>query len=203
MTARRDGKTLRSRRTNMTVVVEEVLMTAEEFLRLPADGKPKELVRGKVVRMNMPAPRHGEICGQVYYLMRRHLEEQSLGRVVCKDSGVVTEHDPDSVRGADVAFYSYNRVPPGPLPQGYLPVVPELVFEVRSPDDRWGRILAKVAEYLEAGVTIVCVLDQMTERCHVYRTDGDSQILPPEQELTLPDVLPEFRVLVRRFFEGA
>jgi len=200
---RHDGETLRSRRNNMTVVVEEVPMTAEEFLRLPADGKPKELVRGRVVLMNMPAPRHGEICGQVYYLMRRHLEERSLGRVVCNDSGVVTEHDPDSVRGADVAFYSYSRVPPGPLPQGYLPVVPELIFEVRSPTDRWGRVLSKVGEYLEAGVTVVCVLDQMTESCHVYRSNDPDQVFLSEQELIFPDVLPEFRVLVRRFFEGA
>jgi Uma2 family endonuclease len=185
----------------MTMAVEEALMTAEEFLRLPNDGKPKELKRGKVVLMHVPVPRHGQICGQVYYLLRRYLEDQALGHVVCNDSGVVTEHDPDTVRGADVVYYSYGRVAPGPFPQGYLPVVPELIFEVRSPTDRRGAILAKVAEYLEAGVGVVCVLDQMTERCQVYRSDEDVQIFAAEQELTLPDVLPEFRVVVRRFFE--
>jgi Uma2 family endonuclease len=80
-------------------------------------------------------------------------------------------------------------------------VVPELVFEVRSPTDRWGRILAKVSEYLEAGVTVVCVLDEMTDRCHVYRSEAPVQDLTPEEELTLPDILPEFRMVVRRFFE--
>ena len=50
------------------------------------------------------------------------------------------------------------------MPQGYLPVGAELVFEVRSPGDRWGRILGlKIGEYLEAGVKVVCVLDQMTD----------------------------------------
>jgi len=82
-----------------------------------------------------------------------------------------------------------------------LPVVPELVFEVRSPTDRWGPILAKVAEYLEAGVTVVCVLDQMTERCNLYRAEEAIEVFTAEQELTVPDVLPEFRVAVRRFFE--
>jgi Uma2 family endonuclease len=186
----------------MTVLVTGSLLTAEEFRRLPDDGKPKELKRGRVILMNLPAPRHGEICGQVYYLLRRHFEDRPLGRVVCNDSGVVTEHDPDTVRGPDVAFYSYSRVPPGPIPPGYLAVVPELVFEVRSPTDRWGPILAKVAEYLEAGVTVVCVLDEMTEKCHVYRSDDSAEVFPPEQELTIADVLPEFRVAVRQFFEG-
>ncbi|HEY7425483.1 MAG TPA: Uma2 family endonuclease [Gemmataceae bacterium] len=185
----------------MAVAVEKTLLTAEEFLRLPNDGRPRELVRGRIVYMNVPMPRHGQICGQVYYLLRRHLEEHPLGHVVCNDSGVQTERGPDTVRGADVAFYSYSRVPPGPLPQGYLPVVPELVFEVRSPTDRWGRILAKVAEYLEAGVTVVCVLDQMTEQGRVYRSDDPGQEFTAEQELTIPDVLPDFRVVVQRFFE--
>jgi Uma2 family endonuclease len=185
----------------MSVVVEEVLMTAEEFLRLPPDSRPRELVRGRVVYMNVPAPRHGQICGQVYYLLRRYLEDHPLGHAVCNDSGVRTQQSPDTVRGVDVAFFSYNRVPPGPLPQGYLPVVPELIFEVRSPTDRRGAILTKVGEYLEAGVRIVCVLDQMTERCHIYRSDEDVQVLTAEQELLLSDVLPEFRIVVRRFFE--
>ncbi len=185
----------------MNILAAKPLLSAEEFRRLPDDGRPKELKRGRVILMNLPAPRHGEICGQVYYLLRQHFDDRPLGRVVCNDSGVVTEHDPDTVRGPDVAFYSYSRVPPGPLPQGYLAVVPELVFEVRSPGDRWGRILAKVGEYLEAGVTVVCVLDQMTEQCHVYRSDEDIQVFTAEQEWSVPDVLPEFRLVVRRFFE--
>lgn len=185
----------------MATAVIETLLTAEEFRRLPDDGTPKELKRGRVILMNLPTPRHGQICGQVYYLLRQHLEDHPLGHLVSNDSGIITEHDPDTVRGADVAFYSYNRVPPGPMPQGYLSVVPELVFEIRSSGDRWGRILAKVSEYLEAGVTVVCVLDQMTERCHVYRNEEEIQVFLPEQELTIPDVLPEFRVIVRRFFE--
>ena len=87
--------------------------------------------------MNMPRPRHGQICARIVYLLERFQEDHPLGHVVSNDCGVVTEHNPDTVRGADVAFYSYGRVPPGPLPRGYLTVVPELVFEVRSPTDRW------------------------------------------------------------------
>jgi Uma2 family endonuclease len=181
--------------------VAERLLTAEEYGRLPDDGQPTELVRGRIVTLKMPFPRHGEICVQTAYLLRRHLDEKPLGRVVSNDSGVITERDPDTVRGADVAFYSYERVPRGPLPRRYLPVVPELVFEVRSPTDRWSQILAKVVEYLEAGVTLVCVLDEMTETARVYRADQPEHVFTADQELVLPEVLPDFRVPVRRFFE--
>ena len=75
--------------------------------------------------MNVPFPRHGQICTKIIRLLGNHVEEQKLGHVVANDSGVVTERGPDTVRGADVAYYSYRRVPPGPFPQrNYLTAVP-------------------------------------------------------------------------------
>jgi Uma2 family endonuclease len=177
------------------------LLTAAEYLALPENGQWTELVRGRVVTMNVPTPRHGEICAQTSYLLRRHLEVDPTGRIVCNDSGVLTERDPDTLRGADVAYYSYARVPRGPLPAGYLTVVPELLFEIRSTTDRWRDVLMKVNEYLHAGVSVVCVLDQQTESAHVFTADDAPRILTRDEELTFPGILGEFRVAVRRFFE--
>jgi len=179
----------------------EKLMTADEFLLLPDDGRPRELVRGRVVYMNVPWPRHGQICVKVVRFLANFVEERALGHVVGNDSGVRTERGPDTVRGADVAFYSFGRVPPGPFPEGYLPAAPELVFEVRSHTDRWPTVLAKVAEYLDAGVSVVCVLDDATETAHVYTADQSPRTVTADQKLALPDVLPGFEVVVRRFFQ--
>lgn len=182
------------------MVVGEVLYTAEEYHHLPDIGKPTELVRGKVVVMNVPYPRHGQICVTTVILLNDFLRNHNIGQVVANDSGVVTERDPDTVRGADVAFYSYSRVPKGPLPDEYLPLAPDLVFEVRSSGDRWRRILTKVAEYLNAGVTTVVVLDPSSESAYVYTSDEPQRIFAADQELALPEVLGEFRVVVREFF---
>jgi Uma2 family endonuclease len=177
------------------------LLTAEEYAKLPDEGIRTELVRGKVVEMNMPAPRHGEICINIAMQIAPHVRGQGLGRLVSNDSAIVTEHDPDSVRGGDVAYYSYTRVPQGPLPLGYLNVVPELVFEVRSPSDRWSRLIAKAMEYLEAGVSVVCLLDQVSETVQVYRAEELPRTLHGDDELHLPNILGDLRVPVRRFFE--
>src|SRR2546423_6658128 len=155
----------------MTNPVAERLLTAEEFLELPDRRVPTELVRGRVVEMNVPAPRHGEICANITTLINPHVRGQGMGRVVSNDGGILTEHDPDTVRGGDVAYYSYARVPQGPLPAGYLDVMPELVFEVRSSTDRWPRLITKAGEYLEAGVTVVWLLDQVSETVQVYQAD--------------------------------
>lgn len=184
----------------MSTVVEP-LLSAEEFARLPDRGVPMELIRGRIVHMNVPAPRHGQICSKIGRFVGNRADQHQLGHVVSNDSGVVTERGPDTVRGPDIAFYSYSRFPPGPLPEGYLAAVPELVFEVRSPTDRWSRILAKVSEFLDVGVTAVCVLDQMSETLQVYRIDELPRTLHNSDELHLPDILGDFRVAVQRFFE--
>ncbi len=151
--------------------------------------------------MNIPAPRHGQICVKIISLVHPHIDSNKLVHLLSNDSGVRTERGPDTLRGADVSFYSYSRLPPGRLPQGYLDVVPELVFEVRSPTDRWSKVLAKVAEYLDAGVTVVCVLDQVSEAVQVFRNEELRVTLHNSDELHLPDVLGDLRVRVQRFFE--
>lgn len=176
------------------------LLTAEQFARLPDPGVPTEVVRGRVITLRLPTPRHGQICSKNDRIVGNHAEEQKLGHVIINDSAVVTERDPDTVRGSDVAFYSYARVPTGPFPPGYLDVVPELIFEVRSPTDRWSRVLAKVSEYLDAGVHVVCVLDQTGETLQVYRMEELPQTLDGDDELHLPDLLGDLKVAVRRFF---
>ena len=178
------------------------LMTAEEYMALPDSfDVPTELVKGELVTMTPPRPRHGEICSQIIYLLRRYLEDHPLGRVVCNDSSMVTERNPDTVRGPDVSYYSYERVAKGPLPKGLLPKSPDLVFEVRSPSDRWSAIHTKVAEYLNADVKTVCVLDEEAGTPHIFFADGKPQILTANDEFALPESLPDFRVKVARFFE--
>lgn len=140
-------------------VAVEPLLTAEQFAGRPDPGHPEELVRGRIVPTPMPKPRHGHLCNRAGRLLGNYCEEHHLGWVFNNDTGVVTERGPDTVRGADVAFYSYARLPEGDLPDRYPDVAPDLVIEVLSPSDRWPKVLAKVAEYLDAGTAIVVVLD--------------------------------------------
>src|SRR5262245_45696036 len=135
--------------TTVTVATDDKLLTADELWALPESTRPMELVRGRIEYMNVPGARHGQLCGRVVHLLVSFVDKHQLGHVLCNDSGIVTEHDPDTIRGTDVCFYRYSRLPKGPLPAKYVAIVPELVIEVRSQDDRWSRILKKVFEYLE------------------------------------------------------
>ena len=179
----------------------EATMTAEEFGLRPDPGYPEELVRGRIIDMPPPDRKHGYVCLKAGRRFGNFVDERDLGRVMSNDSGVITEHGPDTVRGADVAFYSYARLPRGPLQTGYGPEVPELVVEVRSASDRWGEIHEKVAEYLGAGVLVVVVLDPGPQTAHVFAADNPPRVLGAEDELTLPGVLEGFAARVGTFFE--
>jgi Uma2 family endonuclease len=184
-----------------TASAAPTLMTAAEFARRPDPGYPEELVRGRIVPMPQPTRRHGQICSKSVRIFGNFAEDQDLGQVLSNDSGVITERGPDTVRGADVSFYSYNRIPRGPLPADYGDVPPELIVEVRSPSDRWPEILTKVAEYLNAGVLAVVVLDDDSRTALLCRADQAPRRLGPDDLLEFPDILPGFAVPVRRFFE--
>ncbi len=181
--------------------VAEKLLTAEEFARMPDPGYPTELVRGRIIRMPPPGFEHCEICSEVSRLVSNFARERNLGRTLTNDGGVVTERGPDSVRGPDVAYYSYQRVPKGAKIKGYAESPPEIAFEVLSPDDRWPKVLAKVAEYLEVGVLLVSVVDPKKGAVHLYRPDEQPVALGLDDEWSAPEVLGDFRIPVRRFFE--
>jgi Uma2 family endonuclease len=179
----------------------ETLLTAEEFLHLPDNGRLSELVRGRIVMMNMPGYLHGVVCGNIVHELKTFLKGRDLGTVLSNDSGVVTKRGPDTVRGADVSFYSYERMAKGVHPRGYPTAVPELIFEVLSPDDRRKEVLDKVTDYLKAGVVTVCIVDPDEETVEVQSAGAPAEALTADQELKFTQMLPGFSVPVRRLFE--
>jgi Uma2 family endonuclease len=168
---------------------------------LPDDGRQTELVRGNIIELEMPGAQHGKTCGRVALFVGMYNEQHDRGHVFTNDTSVVTERHPDTVRGADVAFVSYGRLPRGPVPLGFLEVAPNVVFEVRSPTDRWKVILQKVTEYFNCGVDCVCVLDPLSETVRVYTPDEPETALHGDNLLEFPQQMPGFSVAVRRFFE--
>jgi Uma2 family endonuclease len=194
----------------MSTTTEEIL-TVDEFLKKYGGCSGVELVRGKVVwagraarpaagGFQMPEFKHGVICKRAARAIDDFVTANNLGWVAINDTFVTVSEEEETVRGADILYVSYARVPAGPIPDD-LTTAPELVIEVRSPTDRWGQLFGKVGEYLSAGVLVVVVIDPNTETVSVYRDNGRQQILTTADELTLPDVLPGFAVQVKKFFE--
>ncbi len=175
---------------------------AQDFSRRPERRRRDELIRGLVVERAPATPRQGQVCGQAYFLLRLFVEARRNGLLLCNDVGILTVLDPDTVRGADIAYYPPGRMPGGRLPStGFLEIPPELVVDVRTTETRWADEFARAVEFLNCGVSTVVVLDVATASAQLYRQDEPVRILQATDELSLPGDLEGFHARVGRFFD--
>ena len=179
------------------------LLTAEEYFALPPDGRKTELVDGRIVEVCVPTKWHATVELNVASVLRDWCRATGFGRVGTGDGGVRTTRSPDSVRGADVHVLSYERVPKGQqLTRGYDDTPPELVVEIRSPDDSLTRMSDKADEYLDAGVDMVWLIDPLARTVRVLTRMGETpDPLRVGDTLKLDAVLPGFEAPVAAFFE--
>lgn len=176
----------------MTAQSLQPLMTAEELEHLYLPDKSAELVRGRLVVREPPGTKHGEIQAILAYLVTGFVRQHRLGRVFGQDTGFKIASDPDTVRAPDLAFVAAARASQIPE-RGYAALVPDLVAEILSPDDRPGELLAKVGEWLDAGARLVWVIDPWRREARVHRADGALAIVGAGDMLDGEDLLPGFQ----------
>jgi Uma2 family endonuclease len=89
------------------------LMTAEEFfdfVNLPKNrDRHFELEEGEVVEVSRPGEKHGVTCNNCAYVLTAYTRQRKKGYVCTNDTGLVLEHEPDTVRGPDVCLYLEAR----------------------------------------------------------------------------------------------
>jgi len=178
----------------------KTLMTAKEFAKSGPETDGFELVRGELVPMPPPKPKHGAACARVVYLLTAYVQTFGRGTVYCNDTGLITQADPDTVRGVDVMIYLKPKSQEKATSEEYSAEPPDLAVEVRSPDQSWKQLVEKVAEYLKLGVPLVWVVDPKTERVHVFQPDQEPQVFAAGNELTAGTALPGFRCMVEEIF---
>ncbi len=178
------------------------LMTADDLLRLYSEGVRGELIRG-VLHETMPTGQeHGEIVANLVLELGVFIKPRKLGRLTASDAGVWLEHDPDTVREPDVAFFSADKVPPGVRVTGYSEAVPDLVAEIVSPSDSRREVRDKAWMWIGHGVRMVWVVDPDTRTVDVYRSDEGVLTLGESDLLSGMDVLPGFSCVAREVFDG-
>lgn len=171
------------------------LITAEEFSLLPdpLDGTRQELFRGAIMKFPLPGMLHGMTCSKVIRRFGDFIDRDGLGTLTAI-VGIITERDPDTVRGPDVGFWSHERL--SLIPAGYIESAADLLVEVLSPSNTSKQIRAKLQEYFSMGVQMVWVVASEGRFVTVYRNPDEGRILHEKAIITGEDVLPGFRCKV-------
>lgn len=172
------------------------LLTADDLARLQPPDKRTELVRGVMIVREPAGFRHGDVAMALALAMGQFLRSHNLGRLLAAGTGFKLFTNPDTVRAPDVAFVRHDRIP-DPPPSGFAPFAPDLAVEVLSPDDRPGKVLEKVADWLSAGTRLIWEIDPERRVARVYRADGTMSLLGEADVFDGEDVLPGFSCTLR------
>jgi Uma2 family endonuclease len=76
--------------------------------------------------------------------------------------------------------------------EGFPPICPDFVVELRSKSDRLKPIQDKMAEYIENGVRLGWLIDPYKKQVHIYRKTGEIEILENPKTVSGEDVLEGF-----------
>jgi Uma2 family endonuclease len=176
-------------------------VTAEQLLARSAELGRCELIDGEIHRMSPAGAYHGNIVLEISGHLHAYLQKNELGALFGAETGFIVRRNLDTVRAPDVMFLSAARIPDGGIPDGYLPVAPDLAVEIISPNDTFPEVSAKAEEYLAAGVKIVWVVEPRAKRAYIFRPGRDISRAGESDALSGEDVLPGFSLPLGRLFE--
>jgi Uma2 family endonuclease len=176
------------------------LLTAEDLWRLPPDGNRHELVKGELRTMPPAGFEHGVLGVNITLPLAQHVKANGLGVVVNSDTGFVIATNPDTVRAPDVGFVGQDRLPSGGLPAKYWRGAPDLAVEVVSPSDTVFGVDEKVEEWLNAGTSLVWVVNPRQRTVTVHRPGVTPVILTTSDSLDGLQVVPRFSMPVKDIF---
>ncbi len=182
------------------MIAASSLITSAELERLSPRDKQVELVRGRLIVVEPPGSWHGRISARLALRVGEYAQRRELGDIFAQDTGFKIASNPDTVRAPDMAFVARDRM--GSIARrGYAELAPDLVVEVLSLDDRPGDVLAKIADWLDAGTRLVWVIDPDRLEARVHRRDGSLSLLGRHASLDGKDVLPGFSCPLRDILE--
>lgn len=73
-------------------------------------------------------------------------------------------------------------------------IAPDFVVELRSKSDRLPILKKKMKEYIENGVRLGWLIDPLEKKVHIYRGDGQIEILENPVRVSGEKVLPGFKL---------
>ena len=180
--------------------VKKPLVTAEGLLCLPDTGHRLELVEGVVYKMPPTGGMHGKAAVRIGGLLDSYVSSAGLGHVFGAETGFVIARNPDTVRGPDAAFVSYDRLPSGDVTLRFPELAPDLAVEVTSPSESAGEVREKASAWLAAGTSEVWVISPQQRTVSVYRAGEQPVVLGESDTLSGGDLLPGFEISVARLF---
>jgi len=175
-----------------TATIDDVIRIRDTEQRL------YELVDGTLVEKAM-GWQESVLAGILLHWLHNYLDRNPIG--VASGADGMTRLFADTVRGPDVAFVTWARLPQGRIPKEPIPnLVPNFVIEVISVGNTYAEMSRKRREYFHAGVELLWMVDHRSRTVTVYKTALEVTVFNEEQVLDGGLVLPGWQVNIGDLF---
>lgn len=179
-------------------------VSREEFTAIAIANRDLRLERTADGVLIVSPPTGGEsgkrnlsIAGQ---LDRWCEEHSSLGEGF--DSSTGFELPNGATRAPDASWVSRDRwdALTEEEKEGFAPLCPDFVVELRSKSDRLSALQEKMQEYMDNGARLGWLIDPKNQKVEIYRQGREVEVLEKPTQLSGEDVLPGFTLSLQRIW---
>lgn len=151
-----------------------------------------ELVDGKITVMSPSGYESDEVAARVIGKLFPFVDQNRLGRVTASSAGFTLPNS--DTRAPDVSFVMAERL--RRAPRSFAQLAPDLMVEVKSPDDTLVKLRQKIDSFLQQG-TRVGILIHPEQRWIEIRQPGQEPLMIRDGDiLSVPELLPGWEVAV-------
>ncbi|KKD39418.1 Uma2 family endonuclease [Limnoraphis robusta] len=155
-----------------------------------------ELEEGKITIMGPSDIVSSEVSLEFASQLRNWVKPRRLGRVFDSAGGFILPNS--DLKAPDVSFVLRDRLPRSI--RYFASLVPDLVVEVKSQSDRLKKLRDKIQIYIEQGVQVAIIIDPDTYQVEVYQPDQPVIVLGNGDILTVPELLPEWELVIEELW---
>jgi len=130
-------------------------------------------------RAHLTDPRADLVTGRIIARLDAYLERNPLGRLFTAGPGFTPT----------ISFIKRERLP-DPPPATAPDLVPDLMVDVLTPDQRPKEILARITDWLRAGTDVVWVFEPQRSVARIYRREGTEEFIAAEGAMRGEELLP-------------
>ncbi len=179
-------------------------VTPEQFEAIAAANRDLRLERTSLGELIVNPPTGGE-SGQRNSSLTAQLDRwnetyEDLGVVFDSSTGFILPNG--AIRSPDAAWIRRERWESltASQRQGFVPLCPDFVVELRSSTDSLTKLQQKMQEYLENGAKLGWLINPQNQQVEIYRPGQIVEVLEHPIELSGEPVLPGFILNLRRIW---
>ncbi|MEH2376938.1 Uma2 family endonuclease [Nostoc sp.] len=191
--------------TALTLNLNSVIkLTREQFYQLCEENPDLKLERNAQGELIIMPPTGGETGRSNVNLILQVAswnEQNQLGQVFDSSTGFTFPSGAD--RSPDVSWVEKSRWDALTKEQKekFIPLCPDFVIELLSPNDSLKKTQNKMQEYIENGCRLGWLINRKKQEVEIYRQGQEMEVLELPQTLSGENILPAFVLNLQRIWE--